>query len=177
MNCCFYGGFKSRPEKLKGCDIGYALAAYSCEGVQRRGTCTVTAPDAITTFVVPSPGPLSQACRFFRAWQTQRVASLTLTTQPTSDWPLIRKPTLSAVDEVTVNSPSFNVNARDLCNCGKLGKSQFGKLFLARLNSPLQMSPGVHGNIAKTQVFATKGEHPAVATDKSNPMMRGTQGK
>ena len=31
-------------ENSKGCDIGYALAANSCEGVNNVEACTVTAP-------------------------------------------------------------------------------------------------------------------------------------
>src|SRR4051812_11262460 len=39
----------------KGCDIGYALAANSCEGANNVDACTVTAFDAITAFAVPDP--------------------------------------------------------------------------------------------------------------------------
>ena len=42
-------------KKGKGCGIGYALAANSCEGVGSVGACTVAALDAITAFAVPSP--------------------------------------------------------------------------------------------------------------------------
>ena len=42
--------------KGKGCDIGYALAASSCEGANSVEACTVTALDAITAFAVPNPG-------------------------------------------------------------------------------------------------------------------------
>lgn len=41
--------------KRKGYDIGYALAANSCEGVNSVEACTVIAPDAITAFTVPNP--------------------------------------------------------------------------------------------------------------------------
>jgi len=44
----------------KGCDIGYALAASSCEGANRVDACTVTALDAITAFAVPNPNCSSQ---------------------------------------------------------------------------------------------------------------------
>jgi hypothetical protein len=54
--------------KGKGCDIGYALAANSCEGVNRVDACTVTALDAITAFAVPNPGCPSQSRRFFQVW-------------------------------------------------------------------------------------------------------------
>jgi hypothetical protein len=52
----------------KGCDIGYGLAANSCEGVNSVDTCTVTALDAITAFAVPNPGGTSQSSRFFQVW-------------------------------------------------------------------------------------------------------------
>jgi hypothetical protein len=42
-------------KKGKGCDIGYALAASSREEADNVDTCTVTAPDAITTFAVSNP--------------------------------------------------------------------------------------------------------------------------
>ena len=42
-------------EKLKGCDIGYALATRSCEGADSVDACTVTALDVITAFAVPNP--------------------------------------------------------------------------------------------------------------------------
>ena len=47
--------------KLKGRDIGYALAVNSCEGVNNVDACTVTAPDAITAFAVPNPNCSSQS--------------------------------------------------------------------------------------------------------------------
>jgi hypothetical protein len=52
-------------EKGKGCDIGYALAADSCEGANSVETCTVTALDAITAFAVPNPNCLSQVQSVF----------------------------------------------------------------------------------------------------------------
>ena len=42
-------------ENSKGCDIGYALAAASCEGANSVDACTVTALDATTAFAVPDP--------------------------------------------------------------------------------------------------------------------------
>jgi hypothetical protein len=50
----------------KGCDIGYALAANSCEGVNNVDACTVTALDATTAFAVPDPGLfLAELAGFF----------------------------------------------------------------------------------------------------------------
>jgi hypothetical protein len=45
-------------ENSKGCDIGYALAAASCEGANSVDACTVTAFDATTAFAVPDPDQL-----------------------------------------------------------------------------------------------------------------------
>src|SRR5215831_9677249 len=47
--------------KGKGCDIGYALAASSCEGAYSVDACTVTALDAITAFAIPNPNCSSQS--------------------------------------------------------------------------------------------------------------------
>jgi hypothetical protein len=55
-------------EKGKGCDIGYALAASSCEGANSVEARTVTALDAITAFAVPNPNFPSQSRRFFQVW-------------------------------------------------------------------------------------------------------------
>jgi len=52
--------------KGKGRDIGYALAASSCEEANSVEACTITAPDAITAFAVPNPNHSSQSCRFFQ---------------------------------------------------------------------------------------------------------------
>jgi hypothetical protein len=49
-------------------DIGYVLAANSCERVSDVDTCTVAVPDAISAFAVPNPGVSSQIRRFFRVW-------------------------------------------------------------------------------------------------------------
>jgi len=53
-------------EKEKGCDIGYALAASSCEGTNSVDARTVTAFDVNTAFAVPNPNSSSQIRRFFR---------------------------------------------------------------------------------------------------------------
>jgi hypothetical protein len=55
-------------QKGKGCDIGYALAASSCEEANSVEACTVTALDAITAFAVPNPNHSSQNSRFFQVW-------------------------------------------------------------------------------------------------------------
>jgi len=56
------------PPMIGGCDIGYALAASSCEGAFSVDACTVTALDAITAFAVPNPNCPSQSRRFFQVW-------------------------------------------------------------------------------------------------------------
>lgn len=53
---------------MKGHDIGYALAARSCEGANSVEACTVTALDAITAFAVQTPTPPRRVSRFFRVW-------------------------------------------------------------------------------------------------------------
>jgi hypothetical protein len=52
-------------ENRKGCDIGYALAADSCEGANSVEACTVTAPDAVAAFAVPNPNVSSQSTSVF----------------------------------------------------------------------------------------------------------------
>jgi hypothetical protein len=61
-------GLEEDTRKGKGCDIGYALAASSCEGANSVEACTVTALDAITAFAVPNPNCPSQSRRFFQVW-------------------------------------------------------------------------------------------------------------
>jgi hypothetical protein len=57
---------KGEGRNSKGCDIGYALAANSCEGVNNVDACTVTAFDATTAFAVPDPNlPLAGPVGFF----------------------------------------------------------------------------------------------------------------
>jgi hypothetical protein len=61
-------GLEEDTRNGKGCDIGYALAASSCEGANSVEACTVTALDAITAFAVPNPNCSSQSRRFFQVW-------------------------------------------------------------------------------------------------------------
>jgi len=85
-------------EKFKGRDIGYALAARSCEGAKLRGGMYRHSPDAITAFTVPNPNCPSQSRRFFQVWSLSGLPRL-------ADHPAyfgVAKfyfgPTLSAVD-------------------------------------------------------------------------------
>ena len=90
-------GLKRERKNKKGCDIGYALAADSCEGVHN----VEHAPS--------QPLMRSPLSRFQAPANSRRLAGffgsgspagcpVGLITQPTSDWQRIRKPTLSAVD-------------------------------------------------------------------------------
>jgi hypothetical protein len=108
------GGHKTWGNK-KNRDIGYALAANSCEGVGNVETCTVAVPDAITAFAVPNPGVSSQSRRFFRVWPSSE--SPRPTNHPSYfGLATIMKPTLSAIDATKVSASSEVVNARFLCN-------------------------------------------------------------
>jgi len=71
--------------KGKGCDIGYALAANSCEGAHSVDACTVTALDAITAFAGPDPNCSSQNQSVFSGLVAHPVTLLSGITQPTSD--------------------------------------------------------------------------------------------
>jgi hypothetical protein len=108
------GGHETWGNK-KNRDIGYALAANSCERVSDVDTCTVAVPDAISAFAVPNPGVSSQIRRFFRVWPwsesprpTYHPAYFGLAT--------ILKPTLSAIDRTKTSAFCEVVNARFLCN-------------------------------------------------------------
>ena len=65
---------KEGTEKGKGRDLGYALAANSCEGVDRVETCTITALDAITAFAVTDPGYILAEQSVFSGQFAHRVA-------------------------------------------------------------------------------------------------------
>jgi hypothetical protein len=60
----------------KGCDIGYALAAASCEGANSVGARTVTALDATTAFAVPDPNGFLAKPSVFSGPETPLVAQL-----------------------------------------------------------------------------------------------------
>jgi hypothetical protein len=82
----------------KGCDIGYGLAANSCEGVNSVDACTVTALDAITAFAVPNPGGILAEQSVFSGLVARRVASMSgsLSLLQISD--LLRSQPFSTVD-------------------------------------------------------------------------------
>jgi len=62
------------PGNGKGCDIGYALAASSCEGANSMEACTVTALDAITAFADPGPNHSSQSQSVFSGLVARQLA-------------------------------------------------------------------------------------------------------
>jgi hypothetical protein len=61
-------------QNRKGCDIGYALAASSCEEADSVESCTVAALDAITAFAVPNPNFSSQTQSAFSGLVVLQVA-------------------------------------------------------------------------------------------------------
>jgi hypothetical protein len=62
--------------KGKGCDVGYALAASSCEEANSVEACTVTALDAIIAFAIPNPSFPSQSRPVFSGLVAPQVALL-----------------------------------------------------------------------------------------------------
>jgi hypothetical protein len=87
-----------QPEKEKGCDIGYALAASSCEGANSVDACTVTALDAITAFAVPNPNASSQTPSVFSGLDARPVALPSQSPSLLRFGKVLFKPSLSAVD-------------------------------------------------------------------------------
>jgi len=85
-------------ETSKGCDIGYALAASSCEGANSVDACTVTALDAITAFAVPNPNCPSQEQSVFSGLAGNQVALASRSPSLLRTGKVLIKPTLSAVD-------------------------------------------------------------------------------
>jgi hypothetical protein len=61
-------------KKGKGCDLGYAPAAGSCERADTVDACTVAALDAITAFAVPNPNCSSQKQSVFSGLVALQVA-------------------------------------------------------------------------------------------------------
>jgi hypothetical protein len=92
-------GFEEDNRKGKGCDIGYALAASSCEGALSVDACTVTALDAITAFAVPNPNYSSQISRFFQVGCPSSCLFEPIT-QPTA---MGQKPETQPIETLPVN--------------------------------------------------------------------------
>jgi hypothetical protein len=87
-------------ENRKGRDIGYALAASSCEGANNVETCTVTTPDAITVFTVPNPNCSSQNQSVFSGLAAAQVALFSESPSLLRLGNVLFSPTLSTVDSV-----------------------------------------------------------------------------
>jgi len=83
--------------KRKDRDIGYALAASSCERANSVESCTITALDVITAFAVLTPATPRRVAGFFGSGRPLGCPSQQIT-RPTSDWLILFEPTLSAVD-------------------------------------------------------------------------------
>ena len=98
-----YGGRRCVKNR-KGRDIGYALAASSCEGANSVDACTVTTPDVITAFAVPNPNCSSQNQSVFSGLDAHRVASACESLGLLRIGNVLISPTLSTVDEANVNT-------------------------------------------------------------------------
>jgi hypothetical protein len=85
-------------------DIGYALAANSCEEVSDVDTCTVAVPEVIFAFAIPNPGFPSQSSRFFRVWPSSRSPRSSNHSAYFRSATLL-KLTLSAIDALRVAHP------------------------------------------------------------------------
>jgi hypothetical protein len=108
---------KSSPTNGKGRDIGYALAANSCEGVNSVESCTITALDAITAFAVPNPSYILAEQPVFSGRVVLQVALADAITQLTLDWLNfhLRQPFQPSTRE-KVNAPTQIVNAVFWCS-------------------------------------------------------------
>jgi hypothetical protein len=65
----------SSPSKGKGRDLGYALAADSCERANSVESCTITALDVSTAFAVPDPSRVLADQPVFSGQAAHRVTS------------------------------------------------------------------------------------------------------
>jgi hypothetical protein len=71
---------------IKGCDIGYALAAGFCKEVDNVDACTVTALDVTVAFATSDPNiPLAEPVGFFGSERPANCFTGAIT-QSTSDW-------------------------------------------------------------------------------------------
>ena len=68
-------GRKVSSRNGKGCDIGYALAAASCEGANSMDARTVTALDVTAAFAIPDPGGFLAKPSVFSGRDARRIAS------------------------------------------------------------------------------------------------------
>src|SRR4029077_7031414 len=80
----------------RGRDIGYALAADSCEEAGSVDACTIAAPDAITAFAVPNPNCSSQSQSVFSGLVARQVSSPSGSPSLLQTSPMLLAPILSA---------------------------------------------------------------------------------
>jgi hypothetical protein len=107
---------RKNTRKGKGCDIGYALAASSCEGANNVEACTVTALDAITAFAVPNPNCSSQNQSVFSGLAARRVAAFQCK-QPVA---MDQKPETQPIESLLLNEweiKFFPVFHRNIHRC------------------------------------------------------------
>jgi hypothetical protein len=119
---------RSDRKKSKGCDIGYAPAAGSCEGVNHVDACTVTAFDVITAFTVSVPSlPLAEPAGFFGP-ESPANHFTRLITQSTSArsclFQLTFRPSTHAIlnEDRALSTPKSGAIARFFSNAKPAGK-------------------------------------------------------
>jgi hypothetical protein len=110
-------------EKSKGCDIGYALAASSCEEANSVDACTVTALDATTAFAVPNPNCPSQSQSVFSGLVARPVALLSWSPSLLRISDVLVSPTLSAIDACKTKQLPCDCQCRFSVQTVKLGKA------------------------------------------------------
>jgi hypothetical protein len=112
--------FAQEEEKLeeieKDRDIGYVLAANSCEGVNDVETCTIAVLDVITAFAVPNPSFSSQRLPVFSGLAASESPRLATSLSLLRTGNCLLKPTLSAVDATKNKGFRDYVNAQFWCN-------------------------------------------------------------
>jgi hypothetical protein len=116
-------GTAERRTNLKGRDIGYALAANSCEGVNdvEHAPSQPLMRSLLSQFQTPM-APRSTIGFFGSGCPADHSAGLI--TQPTSDWrPMIAANPFSHRRGGRLDTAIFAVNAHFLCNCGKSCRS------------------------------------------------------
>jgi hypothetical protein len=105
-------------ENKKGCDIGYAPAASSCEEANDPDTCTDTALDVITAFAVPNLNCSSQSQSIFSGLAATQVAPLGVSPSLLRTGNDLFLPTLSTVDAAHIKvslhacQRSFRINRK-----------------------------------------------------------------
>ena len=101
-------------------DIGYALAANSCERVSNVDTCTVAVLERFLLSQYQTPASPRRGVGFFGSGRRASRPALRIT-QPTSDWQLFLKPTFR---------PSMSIRLAHLAQlstpvvCAKCGRRQ-----------------------------------------------------